>query len=116
VVLQGTGRENQDEPSAPEPCTVERWSAGAIDLVCTAHEDSTGAYAVVASTPLPGWSVTVDDHATPWLTADVLRRAVAISAGTHRVQWRYRTPGLTVALVLAAIGLLGLVALRVKKQ
>lgn len=116
VVLHGSGRENQDEPGPPEPCTVERWEPGALDLVCTAHEDAMGAYAVVASTPLPGWSVTVDDHATPWLTADVLRRAVAISAGTHRVQWRYRAPGLTVAFVLAAVGLLGLVALRVKKQ
>ena len=67
------------------------------------------------ATPLPGWSVAVDDHATPWLTADVLRRAVAIAPGTHRVQWRYHAPGLTVALILAAIGLLGLVALRVRK-
>jgi hypothetical protein len=113
VVLEGTGRENQDEPSPPVPCTIEHWDAAAIDLVCTSDSD---AYAVVASTPMPGWSVTVDDHATPWLTADVMRRAVAISSGTHRVQWRYRAPGLTPALVLAAVGLLGLVALRRKKS
>jgi hypothetical protein len=126
IVLHGTGHENQDEESPPAPCTIESWSAGAIDLVCTtappaADDDRTGPpsnagdYAVISSTPMPGWSVTVDDRATPWLTADVLRRAVAIPTGTHRVQWRYHAPGLTPALILAALGLLGLVALRVKR-
>ncbi|HUS31257.1 MAG TPA: hypothetical protein VMZ53_22255, partial [Kofleriaceae bacterium] len=115
IVLHGTGRENQDEESPPTPCTIERWNAASIDLVCTASTESPEAYAVVSSTPMPGWSVTVDDRATPWLTADVLRRAVAIPAGTHRVQWRYHAPGLTPALILAALGILGLVGLRVKR-
>jgi hypothetical protein len=114
VVLQGTGRENQDEETPPAPCTIERWDHGAIDLVCMSEGDA-GGFAVISSTAMPGWSVAVDDRATPWITADVMRRAVALPAGTHRVQWRYHAPGLTPALVLAALGILGLVALRVKK-
>ncbi len=108
IVLAGKGRENQDEPSPPEPCTIEHWDAGAIDLVCAARDH---AYAVVASTPMRGWDVTVDGKAAEWTTSDVLRRAVSISEGSHRVQWRYHTPGLLVGAILAALGILALVPL-----
>jgi hypothetical protein len=108
IVIAGKGRENQDEPSPPEPCTIEHWDAGAIDLVCAARDH---AYAVVASTPSRGWEVTVDGKAASWVTADVLRRAVSIDAGSHRVQWRYHAPGLLVGAILAALGILALVPL-----
>jgi hypothetical protein len=109
VVIAGKGRENQDEPSPPEPCTIEHWDAGAIDLVCAARGP---AFAVVASTPMRGWDVTVDGKAVDWVTADVLRRAVSIREGSHRVQWRYHTPGLLLGTILAALGILALVPLR----
>lgn len=108
IVIAGKGRENQDEPSAPEPCTIEHWQAGAIDLVCTPRGP---AFAVVASTPMRGWEVSVDGKSADWVTADVLRRAVAVGAGSHRVQWRYHTPGLLVGAILAALGILALVPL-----
>lgn len=108
VVIAGSGRENQDEPSAPEPCTIEHWDHGAIDLACTAREN---AFAVAASSPMPGWEVSVDGNAAEWVTVDVLRRGVAIAAGNHRVQWRYHAPGLLVGAVLAALGILVLVPL-----
>jgi uncharacterized membrane protein YfhO len=92
----------------PLPCTIDDWSAGSIDLRCTS--DAAG-YAVVSSTPSPGWSVTVDDAPTPWVTADVLRRAVAFPAGTHRVHWTFTAPGLSVGLAIAGIGLALLIAL-----
>jgi HAMP domain-containing protein len=41
----------------------------------------------------------------------VLRRAVAIPAGTHRVHWTYTTPGITAGALVAVLGLLGLGAL-----
>jgi hypothetical protein len=108
VVLHGRGSENQDEPGVAQPCTIERWSGNAIDLLCAA----TGpAYAVVSSTAAAGWSVSIDGRATPWLVADVMRRAVAVAAGDHRIAWRYHARGLAVALVLAALGVLVLVAL-----
>ena len=101
VVLAGQGAQNQDEPAPAQPCAVERWSGGAIDLRCTAER---AAYAVVSSTAARGWSVEVDGGARPWRTADVLRRAVAVDAGEHRIAWRYWPPGLTLALALAALG------------
>ena len=113
IVLRGAGTENQDEPSDPEPCTIERWRPGAIDLVCTTQRD---AYAVVSSTAAAGWSAEVDGRATNWQIADVLRRAVPLSAGTHRIAWRYEVRGLVPGLVLAVLGMLGLAALWLRSR
>jgi len=91
-------------------CNVAQWTAGAIDVTCTVVSDG---YAAVTSTPSPGWTVRVDGRAEPWLTADVLRRAVPVTTGTHRIAWRYTPPGLSLALVLAALGALSLFSLLV---
>ena len=40
-----------------------------------------------------------------------MRRAVPLTPGTHRISWRYAAPGLYIALVLAALGIVALVAL-----
>ena len=108
VVLAGHGAPSQESTGHMAPCTIDQWRDGAIDLGCTSPID---AFAVVSSSAVPGWTATVDDREAPWLTADVIRRAVAIPAGTHRVHWRYRTPGMTLALVLAALGIAALIAL-----
>jgi uncharacterized membrane protein YfhO len=58
-----------------------------------------------------GWSATVDGVAAPIERADVVFRAVAISAGSHRVELRYRTPGLRSGALLALFGWLTFLAL-----
>jgi hypothetical protein len=105
VVLRGRGSARFDH-GAPQPCAIERWQPGAIDLTCTG-----AGFAVVSSTAADGWSVTVDDLAAGWATADVLRRAVAIDAGTHRIAWRYTTPGFGPGAIAALVGAALLVAL-----
>jgi hypothetical protein len=107
IVLDGSGPEG---PSGrePRPCAVRGWRDGELDLACVS--DAAG-YAVVSSTTAPGWSVTVDGEAADWRTADVLRRAVAIPAGSHRVRWRYAAPGLATGALVALAGALALVAL-----
>jgi hypothetical protein len=91
----------------PLPCTIDDWSAGAIDLRCTT--DAPG-YAVVSSSAAPGWSVTVDGADAEWVTADVVRRGVQVTAGAHVVEWRYSAPGQTIGLVLAGLGIALLIA------
>ena len=108
IVLHGQGAQNQDEPGPAEPCTIERWSRAAIDVRCSSER---AAYHVVSSTAARGWSVAIDGRDTPWLVADVMRRAVALPPGEHRVAWRYWPPGLTAGLALAALGIVGLLAL-----
>jgi hypothetical protein len=89
-------------------CTIERWDAGAIDLACGPPSNS---YAIVSSSAIAGWTVDVDGVATPWVAADGLRRAVYLTAGKHRVQWRYHAPALEPGIVVAALGLAAVLAL-----
>lgn len=107
VVLKGTGNGTPDR-GAPLPCEIQTWIDGDIDLVCNSEHDG---FAVITSSPAPGWSVTVDGHHADWFVADVLRRAVPISAGLHHVHWTYRAPGLRLGAILALAALLGLLAL-----
>jgi uncharacterized membrane protein YfhO len=66
----------------------------------------------VSSTAAAGWSVSLDDRDAEWLIADVMRRAVAMPAGAHRVRWTYAVPGLRAGALVALAGVLLLVALR----
>jgi hypothetical protein len=108
VVLLGQGAQNQDEPGPAQPCKLVRWDAGAIDLECAPDR---AAYAVISSTAARGWTAEVDGRDAPWLVADVMRRAVPLTPGTHTVAWRYSTPGLRLGLALAALGIAALVGL-----
>jgi hypothetical protein len=107
IVLAGGGPPGPSSRE-PAPCAILAWRDGDIDLTCTT--DAAG-YAVVSSTAAAGWVVALDDRDADWLTADVLRRAVAIPRGTHRIRWTYAAPGLRAGSLVALAGLLGLVAL-----
>ncbi len=105
LVLRGTGEPNAD-PGGPDACTIVAWRDGDIALTCDAGPAA--AYAAVSSTSAPGWRATVDGTDTPWLTADVLRRAVPLPPGAHAIHWTYRAPGFGLGAALAATGLLAL--------
>jgi hypothetical protein len=104
VLLRGSGDAPVVKGGRASTCTIERWGPGAIDLQCTAPA---AGYAVVSSSTSPRWSVTVDGADQPWVTADVLRRAVAVSAGAHAIHWRYARASLSpLAVGLAGLALL----------
>ena len=110
VVLDGVGESSLDK-RPPVPCRVTRWEDGDIAVACSPRDP---AYAVVSSAAADGWSVTVDGEDQPWLAADVLKRAVAVTPGAHDLQWTYRAPGFRfgVALALAGLVLIGGLAWR----
>jgi hypothetical protein len=112
LVLAGTGPEGE-KPGLAEPCTIDRWSPGAIDLTCNSF---IGGYAVITSSSAPGWSVAIDGVDQPWVTADVLRRGVKIGDGKHALAWRYAPPLWTLARVLALLGVLIALALLVRSR
>jgi hypothetical protein len=61
----------------------------------------------------PGWTAHVDGEPVPVLRANALFRAVPVPAGAHRVEMRYRPPGLGAGILLTATAVvtsLGVVA------
>jgi hypothetical protein len=65
---------------------------------------------VLADLNYPGWTASVDGRPAPILAADGYLRAVALSAGAHRVEFRYRPIAFYAG---AAVSLAALVALAV---
>lgn len=61
-----------------------------------------------------GWTAYVDGEEIPYFRADYVLRAMALPAGTHTVEWRFRAPGWTavegVTLAASLVILLGAVA------
>ncbi|HWO18772.1 MAG TPA: hypothetical protein VNO30_08345 [Kofleriaceae bacterium] len=106
VVLRGRGPARPDR-GPPVPCAIQSWRAGELELACAADADG---YAVVSSASAAGWRAEVDGAAVPWLTADVLRRAVPLGAGAHVVRWTYEAPLSAAGLGLGLAGLAGLAA------
>jgi uncharacterized membrane protein YfhO len=62
---------------------------------------------VVTDAADPGWQARIDGASTPVLTANIAFRAVAVPAGRHRIEMRYRPKALTLGLLVtgASLGL-----------
>jgi len=61
----------------------------------------------------PGWSVRVDGRDATEVRVNETMRGVAVGAGAHEVEWRYRVPGLRVGAVLALVALVVVLGLGV---
>jgi hypothetical protein len=95
---------------APMPAAA---AEGAAVLVADEPEhlvidaQASGPTALIVSDELtPGWTATLDGAPAPIYFANVAVRGLALPAGRHRVELRYRTPGLDLGLGLSALGLL----------
>ncbi len=64
-----------------------------------------GGTVVLAANGYPGWEAMVDGRSAPVLAAEVALRAVALEAGGHEVEFRYRPKLLYVGLGLTVVGL-----------
>jgi len=53
----------------------------------------------------PGWTVTVDGNTSPLLRADYTLRAVYVPAGTHRIEFQYWPPGLSLGIIITVLSL-----------
>jgi hypothetical protein len=102
-----------DAPVAPQSDSVVllRDEPTRVELAVSATHR---ALLVLADTYYPGWEALVDERPTEVLLADGLVRALPVSAGAHRIVFRYRARtfllgiALSLALQMAILGTLGL--------
>lgn len=99
-------------PSAPGPAfrgDAVLTSVG-TDRIALDVELSAPGYVVMVDAYDPGWRARVDGRETPVLRANVAFRAVAVGAGRHSVELRYRPRALLVGSALTALTVLALAA------
>jgi hypothetical protein len=109
---------------APEPAPVGDGRAITPAKITTAErhylriESKTDAPGVLVAseTAYPGWSATLDGKATPLLHADYAFQGVALPAGQHVVELRFKARPTYVGLALSGAGLLALVALALVRR
>ena len=78
-----------------------------MDAFAADAELSAPGWLVAVEAYEPGWNAWVDGRPQPVLVANGLFRAVAVPPGRHRVELRYRPPGLRAGLVLSGLALAG---------
>ena len=89
-------------PSPAGRAVIERYEP---ERVVVRTEASAPAVLVLVDAFDPGWRATLDaGDGLPILRANLLMRAVAVPAGTHRVTFVYRTPSLMEGTAASAAG------------
>jgi hypothetical protein len=91
---------------------VEYVHDGSNSVILKTNSENS-AILVLADIWSPGWSVIVDGQKAQLLKADYLLRAVALTAGTHDVEFRYNDPSLRQGVIISIIGLLIAIVLMV---
>jgi hypothetical protein len=106
VVIAGADAEALELRGPLVSCAVTSRRPEEVDLDCRSPN---GGYAVLLDENMKGWSAELDGQAARILTADGLFRAVRVGAGSHRIVFRYRTPGLRAGALVSLLTLLTLV-------
>jgi hypothetical protein len=89
-------------------CTLEVYVASHLQAHC--HADRPG-YAIFTEQYDPGWSATVDGQMTGIVRANLVMRAVPLSAGDHVIRLDYHAPGIQFGLSVTLVALFGLLGL-----
>ncbi len=110
VVLSGPGAEGAAAAVRPGPSDV-RIAELRAERVRLEAELAEPGVVVLADAYDPGWRARVDGRDAEVMRANVAFRAVAVPAGRHVVEMRYRPRSVALGLSLSAAGLLALTAL-----
>ena len=85
------------------------------DRLVVDTDASARGHLVVAEAYQEGWKATLDGKEVPVRLANVLFRAVAVPAGSHRIELRYRPAAVYWGAALTATGVAALAALLVRR-
>jgi len=98
---------------APDDIT---WNSGentySLEVTCDRQR-----YLFLSIPYADGWTAYVDGEETEILCADIGFMAFDLDSGTHEIELRYKTPGLTSGLIISAVALLaGITSLAIDKK
>jgi Bacterial membrane protein YfhO len=80
-------------------CTMASGGRSSVSLVCSAP-----ATLIRRETDLPGWSAAIDGRSVPIRSDDGVFQAVAVPAGSHRVDFSYEPPGVVLGFLVFGLG------------
>jgi hypothetical protein len=95
-------------PGRPGRCALEMFKNTEVVARCRADRDAVAVFIEQYDT---GWHASVDGAAVPLLRANLLMRAVPLSAGEHVITLSYTPPGLKIGMIISGGSLLLLIAL-----
>jgi hypothetical protein len=105
IVVVGDGvterpRDGEKNPSIPPSLSPSIVSYSPEQVVIDVAAASDG-YLVLADAYYPGWVVAVDGQPAKIERADILFRAVKVSAGQHRVEFRYQPQSFSIGAAIS---------------
>jgi len=107
VVLEDPQAENRAGVNVSGIARIERYESGRVS--CSVEAGGAG-YLVLLDSFYPGWNAYLDGAKAEVLRANYAFRAVAVPAGAHRVELRYRPAsfyrGLVFTLLFSLVGVL----------
>ncbi|MGE0881678.1 MAG: DUF6541 family protein [Acidimicrobiia bacterium] len=89
------------------PATITRLHSGAVNVEVDARAD---AVVAIAEQFAPGWTARVDGKPVKAFAVDGFRVATSVPAGSHRIEFRYRAPGLRLGELVSLVTALILLA------
>ena len=108
VVLEQPSQLSGDE--AAPTSSIVRVAHYAPERVEIGVETDAPGYLVLTDAWYPGWEVSIDGESGVIQRADLLFRAVAVDAGSHRVVFSFHPLSLRIGAIISLVGLVGLAA------
>ncbi|MGA7744877.1 MAG: YfhO family protein [Polyangia bacterium] len=103
ILAPGSGAQARvPTPATRGNCSLEAFAPANIEATC---EGESAGFAVFLEQHASGWTATVDGMPAPVLRANLVMRAVPVTAGRHRIALRYWPDGLAAGLGVSAAGL-----------
>ena len=115
VLAADAGPAAETPPSDPEEGRVEIVGFRSDRVLLSARMPAPG-FVVLVDTWDAGWQVTVDDREATLLRANLAFRAVAVPAGEHRIEMRYRPRSVMAGATLSAVAAALLIGLAVSER